>query len=119
MKPTVLVVDDDAGIRGVIRAALSDEYRVVEADDGFNGLSEVMVGDQPVDAIITDLQMPGRTGVELMDDLPEGIPVIIISAYLKTPVYKQALEHLNPVAVFEKPFKVADLCESLKEALGE
>ena len=118
IKPTILVVDDDEGVREVIRTALSDYYRVVEAGDGFYGLSEVMVGDPPVDAIITDLHMPGCDGVELIEDLPEGIPVIIISAYLKTPGYQQALKHLHPVAIIEKPFKMSDLCQTLKTALN-
>lgn len=118
MKPTVLIVDDDESIRDILRTSLHERYRVVEASDGYYGLSEVMVGDQPVDLIITDLQMPGHNGVELIQDLPEDIPVIIISGYLHTSEYQKAMARLKPVAVFEKPFKISELCDILRETLG-
>jgi len=59
---TVLVVDDDAGFRAYVRAALEAEpYRVVEGENGTDAV-EVALRERP-DAILLDWRMPGRSGI--------------------------------------------------------
>jgi CheY-like chemotaxis protein len=58
---TVLVVDDDAGFRAYVRAAL-DGLRIVEAASGGEAL-ELALGERP-DAILLDWRMPGQGGIE-------------------------------------------------------
>jgi len=60
-RPTVLVVDDDAINRELLRTCLKKEdYRVIEADDGLKAL-EVLAREQ-VDLVLLDVMMPGSTG---------------------------------------------------------
>ena len=117
MKPTILVVDDDEGVRKLLRDALVEDYRIVEALEGYDGLSEVMIGTQKIDLIITDLKMPGLGGVKFIENIPEDIPVIIVSAFLHLPEFQGALGHLHPAAVFEKPFHINALHEAVGRAL--
>jgi DNA-binding response OmpR family regulator len=59
---TVLVVDDDAGFRAYVRAALEGErYRVVEGASGSDAV-EVALRERP-DAILLDWRMPGQSGI--------------------------------------------------------
>jgi two-component system, OmpR family, phosphate regulon response regulator PhoB len=60
--PTVLVVDDDAGYRAYVRAALQDPpFRVLEAADGRDAL-DVALRERP-DVILLDWRMPGQSGI--------------------------------------------------------
>ena len=69
MTPTVLVVDDDHGVRFTIRAVLEDAgLDVVEARDGIEALAVLDQGSQ-VDLVISDLRMPNMTGLELLEVL--------------------------------------------------
>ena len=118
MKPTILIVDDDEKIRDFLTEALGEEYSIVPAGEGHEGLSEVMVGDQNIDLVITDLKMPGLNGIEFAKSLPEGIPFIVMSGFLHLLKFREALKELHPAAVFEKPFRMHALREAVRRALG-
>lgn len=60
---TILVVEDNADMRGYIRSILRDYYKVVEAGNGAEALD--ILKEQPVDFIISDLMMPVMDGIEL------------------------------------------------------
>ena len=119
MKPTILIVDDEEDMRKVLQDALAEDYHIVEAGDGYDGLSEVLVGEQNIDLVITDLKMPGRDGIELIENLPEETLVIVISGYLSTSEFQDALKHLHPAAVFQKPFEISALLQAIHRALGQ
>jgi signal transduction histidine kinase len=75
---TVLMADDDAGFRQVLRGLLSGiAGRVIEAEDGSQAL-EALTGNQ-VDLVLADLMMPGMDGRALLEGLPASIPAIIIT----------------------------------------
>lgn len=81
----VLVVDDQASIRRVVRAYLETVQKcsVTEASNGLEAIKELLTG--PVDLIITDLIMPGMTGLELLGyvrrhDRLRHIPVIMLTS---------------------------------------
>ena len=83
MKKRILIVDDEPSIRKVLAAHLTrDGYEVQTASDGGEGIQALK--DQHVHAVVTDMQMPGIGGLELLDwcrvNQP-GLPVIIITAY--------------------------------------
>ena len=83
MKNHILVVDDEANIRKVLRALLEQRgYAVWEAKDGIEALA--LIGKQPVHTIITDQRMPRLDGLGLLKACLEkypDIPVIIITAH--------------------------------------
>jgi len=77
----ILLVDDDAGLRGELRQLLEDAgYDVVaEAADGLQGI--VCARRERPEVVISDLRMPGLGGLELAAELQGEFPVIILSAY--------------------------------------
>jgi DNA-binding NtrC family response regulator len=117
-KPTVLVVDDEESIREIVREHLAVDCNVLEAGNGMDALSAVMVADPPVDLVVTDLKMGGIDGLELAESLPEGLPFILISGYLRSSEYEGKADGVGAAAVLEKPLRMAQLREAVQEALG-
>ena len=75
---TIVIADDDAGFRHVLKSMLSDiAGRVIEAEDGVQALAVVEAGR--VDLVITDLMMPGGDGYALLERLPATLPAIVIT----------------------------------------
>ncbi len=79
----VWVIDDDRSIRWVLEKALSQADMAVKAFDSANEIAELLDRQRP-DVVITDIRMPGVSGLELLKTIhakaPE-IPVIIITAH--------------------------------------
>ena len=97
---TILVVDDDVAIRGLVRLVLEDEgYDVVEAENGASGL-EVAEHHRP-DLIVLDLAMPvmdGRTFFKrIRASRCRDVPVIVVSALTEG-------REVGADAALEKPF---------------
>ena len=82
--PVVLVVDDDAAIRTVVRWQLDDAgFRVVEADDGPSALKRIR-DDRPT-LVVLDLSLPGLGGLDVLRSVRRGragrsdLPIIVLS----------------------------------------
>ena len=81
--PVVLIVDDHTELRRYIRQHLEDQYRILEAADGREGLDLAKV--RIPDLIVSDVMMPHLNGISLieklrLDPLTNHIPIIILSA---------------------------------------
>jgi len=79
----VWVIDDDSSIRWVISKALQRAQIEVRAFESANGVIE-RLRREPPDVIVTDIRMPGQSGLELLDHIREcaqDIPVIVMTAY--------------------------------------
>ena len=111
----ILLVDDNVQLRELLQQALSKNYEVVEAGDGLEALTKILKEKQVFDLVITDLKMPNIDGKALLENLPQGVPAIVISAFVKRPEFQKALERLEPVAVFEKPFQISTLREAIHQ----
>ena len=77
----ILIVDDDADIRQVLRLLLRDDYNVTEAEDGPAAIRAVKENSD-IDLIILDVMMPGMSGLEACDAI-RGItnaPVLFLTA---------------------------------------
>jgi signal transduction histidine kinase/CheY-like chemotaxis protein len=75
---TVLLADDDAAFRQVLKAMLTGiADRVIEAADGAQALAAVQ--EESVDLVLADLRMPGVDGETLLERLPAGLPAIVIT----------------------------------------
>jgi CheY-like chemotaxis protein len=78
-KATILVVDDDEGVRGVFEDVLTDAgYAVIVAEHGTQALK--LLRTHRVDAVVTDLVMPEREGIELITILRKEHPDLRIIA---------------------------------------
>ncbi|MBT4174118.1 response regulator [archaeon] len=77
----ILVVDDDSGLRSASRRMLTArDYKVVEAEEGQQALDILAQGG--IDIVVTDIDMPGMGGIELIDKMQEAgytTPVMILS----------------------------------------
>ncbi|MEC9464583.1 MAG: adenylate/guanylate cyclase domain-containing protein [Myxococcota bacterium] len=90
----ILVVDDDHSILRLLELALSQAgCEVVSASSGTDGLSEVVKGDFA--AVVTDISMPGMTGIELIEaiaSLKPELPVLVLSAHAEYELVMEAIQ---------------------------
>ena len=82
-KPLILIVEDNADVRFYIRSLLTDNYTIIEADDGQNGLNKAI--KYVPELIISDVMMSGMNGYELCKQLKENlstshVPVMLLTA---------------------------------------
>jgi two-component system nitrogen regulation response regulator NtrX len=80
---TILIVDDEADVRETVEMILDYEgYRTVHAAEGEAALA--VLGEREVDAVLLDIKMPGRDGMEILEEMrrrrPE-LPVVMISGH--------------------------------------
>jgi len=107
---TVLVVDDDPGIRESVTEVLSTEgYRVLEAADGVEALNRLDGLDGRC-VVLLDLAMPRMNGLELLSELSgrpgfERFPVVVMSAN----AHPDELAFPQVVALLRKPFELDEL----------
>ncbi len=110
-KRHILVVDDEQNIRKILKAAFERaNYRVTAAEDGAAALKAIQ-NDETIDLVLTDVLMPGMTGVELLAQIRErrdDLPVLIMTAYGTIP---QAVEAIRAGAsdYITKPFDLDNL----------
>lgn len=113
----VLVVDDEIGIREVVRDLLEcAAFRVQEARDGNQALQ--IIQDRDVAAILTDLRMPGMDGIEFVTKLRshgKKTPVVFYSGFADKECVLKALR-LGACEFIEKPFKSEELITAVKRA---
>jgi CheY-like chemotaxis protein len=114
----VLVVDDDADVRGSMVAVLRlDGLSVVEAGDGqaaMNVLERTEVG-----AVVVDLHMTPRDGVWLLEQMTDPPVVIIVSAFALYDENDIRDRFADTVAHYlRKPVAPATLIETLRRSLG-
>jgi two-component system alkaline phosphatase synthesis response regulator PhoP len=118
----ILVVDDEAHITHVVALKLTNAgYRVVTASDGEEAF-EVATSERP-DLVITDLQMPYMSGLELSKKLRRTAemsttPILMLTARGYA-LDQSELGQTNIKAVLSKPFSPRDVLEKARAALGE
>ena len=118
---TVLVVDDEASLRNLVRTTLeSDSYRILEASDGNEAL-EIAIVEKP-DLIVVDWMMPGRTGIEVVVELrktvdAKDIPIIMLTARGQKVDIERGAE-AGVTVYLVKPFSPLELIDTVEQLLG-
>lgn len=113
----VLIVEDDAGIRDVLRAMLgASSYRVVDAESAARG--EIEARAHKPDLLIVDLGLPDRDGIELIRSVRawSGVPIIVLSARTSETQKIAALD-AGADDYVTKPFGAAELLARVRAAL--
>ena len=113
----VLVIEDDAGIRSVLRAMLgAANYRVVDAETAARG--EIEARAHKPDLLIVDLGLPDRDGIELIRSVRtwSGVPIIVLSARTAETQKIAALD-AGADDYVTKPFGAAELLARVRAAL--
>ena len=115
---TILVVDDDAAVRGSLAEMLrSLGYVVLEAAHGRDGLDMLELEPQP-DVMIVDYIMPGMSGAEVALEAQHrcpGLPIVFSTGFADTAALKGSLADLP---ILRKPFRLADLASSVAASLA-
>ena len=118
---TILIVEDDAMIRGNVRECLQQlGYQVVEAENGEAALQVCGRLHGKVDLVLSDLVMPGMGGYELAGELAQRHPavrVLFMSGYTEDSAARRDIL-LQGSAFLQKPFSVADLSNAVHQALA-
>ncbi|MCM2353854.1 MAG: sigma-54 dependent transcriptional regulator [Pseudobdellovibrio sp.] len=118
MKSRILVVDDEESIREFLEIMLKKEgYEVTTAEDGAKARD--ILTKKSFDMIISDMQMPNLTGIELLRHVRESYPDIvfmIITAFGTTETAVEAMK-LGAYDYLTKPFKIDEVRLNIANAL--
>jgi len=113
----ILIVDDDEVIRDTLKELLSEHYvckTAGTADEAFARLAE-----KPYDLVLTDISMPGISGLELLGrvlELYPKMPVIVVSG-ISDQEHVQGLIKLGAFDFLLKPFRLEVVEKSVRRAL--
>ncbi len=122
MNKNILLVDDDANLRAILRGCLEMAgYTCIEAKDGQDARDKLQ--NASPDLIVTDHEMPKVTGLELIKGLKsqkntEAIPVIFYSGLLTADLKTHALQ-AGAIVVLEKPFPLKQFLELVAQVCEE
>ncbi|WP_413561030.1 sigma-54-dependent transcriptional regulator [Bdellovibrio sp. HCB209] len=118
MKPRILVVDDEESIREFLEIMLKKEgYEITLAEDGQK--AKDLLTKKTFDMIISDLQMPHVTGIELLKHVKESYPdtvFMLITAFGTTETAVEAMK-MGAYDYLTKPFKIDEVRLNIQNAL--
>jgi len=110
---TIIVVDDEAGVRAMVAEFLEEDgYHVLQADGGAAALL-LLEADSRIQLLVTDIRMPDMSGLELAEratSIRPTLRVILISGYFVAQQVKRRLLH--------KPFRMRELAAAVRDELG-
>jgi DNA-binding response OmpR family regulator len=118
----LVIAEDDRDMRRFLVESFEEEgYRVTEAANG-EELHRHLLGPASLhgsavpDIVVSDIRLPGLTGLELLAELRESdwsLPVILITAFGDESVHREG-RRLGAAMVLDKPFDVEDLVEAVQ-----
>jgi two-component system chemotaxis response regulator CheY len=110
----VLIIDDSATIRQQVRIALTQAgFDVVEAQDGAEGADKIRA-DSTLAAVICDINMPNKTGIELIEEIKAGVPIVMLTTEGQ-PALVQRAKAAGAKGWIVKPFKPNLLVAALQK----
>jgi two-component system nitrogen regulation response regulator NtrX len=116
---TVLIIDDEPGIRGVLSDILTDEgYSVIAVEDGAQGLAELAAGS--VDIVFLDVWLPNMGGIDVLKRIREqhaDVEVIMISGHANISLAVQAAK-MGAFDFLEKPLSLDRTMTVVRNALA-
>ena len=115
--PRLLVIEDEAPVRQMLRLLLEDEgFRVLEAEDGESGLAR-FAADSP-DLVLVDLRLPGVHGFEVCRTIRQtsDVPIIVLTAQVDSHDVVAGLE-AGADDYVTKPFVAKELAARIRAAL--
>ncbi len=120
MDKHVLIIDDEAGVRESLALLMSKQHwRVSKLASARQAKTQVLT--QRPDLVISDVRMPGITGLQLFDelhDMPERPPFIFISAHADVSMAVAAMQK-GAYTFFEKPYEPKRLLQDAKNAVDQ
>ncbi|MGI6711480.1 MAG: response regulator [Bacillota bacterium] len=119
-KSSILIVDDQLGVRQLLYEALKDDYQnVFLAGSGVEAITKVE--EHKPDLVIMDMKMPRMNGIEVMENMSKmgyRCPVIMMTAYGELEVISQATQ-MGIKSYITKPFDLKELKQLIKDTLND
>jgi putative two-component system response regulator len=116
-KPTVLIVDDEAGPRDALKVILRPFFNIHSADNAQAALD--VLRHESVDLITLDQKLPDRQGIDLLQDIKQDhadIEVIIITGYGSLKSAMEGIRH-GAAGYLLKPFNITELISLISQTL--
>jgi len=114
----ILLVDDDAGVRGSLQEVLiSEGYAVVPARDGHQALE--FVATSAIDLVLLDLNMPGKNGWDTFERLSADHPLVPVILITARPNQLFMAVSAGVGALLEKPLDISVLLQCIERLLAE
>src|SRR5215208_4779850 len=118
-RPTVLVVDDEAGPRDALKVILRPFFNIRLADNAKAALD--ILNEHPIDLITLDQKLPDRQGIDLLQDIKHDYAeteVIIITGYGSLKSAMEGIRH-GAAGYLLKPFNVTELITLINQTLDK
>ena len=116
-KPTLLVIDDEAGPRDALKVILRPFFNIQTAESASAAID--VLNSQPIDLITLDQKLPDRQGIDLLQDIKHhhaGVEVIIITGYGSLKSAMEGIRH-GAAGYLLKPFNVTELLSLINQTL--
>ena len=114
----ILIVDDEDAFRAIVKEILIDkEFSAAEASNGLNAIE--IFKNNPFDAVLLDLRMPGMDGIETLQELKKidsHVPIIILTAFGDIPTAVEAVKQ-GAYDFITKPPEFDELVTIIKRAV--
>ena len=116
-KPTILICDDEEGIRESFKLILDDQYTLKFAANGLEALD--MLKTLSPSLMMLDIKMPKMHGMDILKQvkkLKPSLPVIIVTGYQSVEMAQEALKN-GAVDYIPKPFESKQIISSINSSL--
>jgi two-component system cell cycle sensor histidine kinase/response regulator CckA len=117
---TVLLVEDEASVRSLVRTMLEMlDYKVLTATQGEDAVELASAHAGVIDLLVTDVVMPGMNGRELAESLRAGRPemkCLFVSGYTRDVIAQRGILEQG-IHLLSKPFSIAELAASIRSVL--
>ncbi len=118
-RPTVLVVDDEHGIREALRMLLKDDYKVLLANSGRSAIEMLADDKDSVDMIFSDIKMPELDGIGFLRQakaMNPQVEIVMVTAYPSMDTALAALRH-GAFDYIVKPFDRKEILSAVERGL--
>ena len=114
---SILIVEDDPILRELLFELFSDRYRCFAAASAEEALSQL--GSEGFDIVLTDISMPGMSGLELLGQVRQNWPqtTVIIVSGIRDKEYAEGLVKMGAFEYLVKPFELMDVYQSVERAM--
>ena len=116
-KPTILVCDDEEGIRESFKLILEEQYQLRFVTNGLEAL-ELLKSSSP-DLMLLDIKMPKMHGMEILKQvkkLKPSLPVIIVTGYQSVEMAQEAIKN-GAADYIPKPFESKDILKAIQATI--